>query len=284
VPATPHEQRDVRVAGLRLRHLDEGPRAPDSRPILILPGHTARIEDYDALVPLLAGERRVLLPDLPGKGYSDKPDRAYSFAFYQDVVIGFLDALGVAEVELAGGSLGGNLALRLAHRHPDRVGRVIAWGPGSAWRARPRLAAAIRAVGGYTLFWPAIRIHSSFWFRDDDPARAAALREKYAYYEEVMGPGFVRMYVDMAADSVGSSLFDLAPEIRSPVLLVRGEADRAANLEQGMQRLAELLPDAELVVIPNARHALASEAPDTLAGLIDAFLDRPSSGGAQHSR
>jgi len=272
VPETKHTQRDVRVDGLRLRYADEGPR--DAEVALVLPGHTARIEDYDSLVPLLSHRWRVLLPDLPGKGYSDKPDRRYSFAFYTDVVVGFLDALGVDRAHLLGGSLGGNLALRVAHAHPERVGRVVAWGPGSAWEARPWLARAIRLVGSYPLFWPAIRIHSRFWFREDFPHRERALREKFAYYEEVMGPGFVRMYVDMAADSVGSSLFPIAPDIVAPVLLLRGAHDEAAGIEEGLSRLHALLPRSELAVIPEARHALTAEAPEALASRIEDFLGR----------
>jgi pimeloyl-ACP methyl ester carboxylesterase len=271
VPETPFVQHDVVVDGLRLRTLDEGPR--DAEVVLILPGHTARIEGYDSIVPQLSVRRRVLLPDLPGKGYSDKPDRPYTFEFYEDVVIGFLDELGIERVYLAGGSLGGNLALRLAHRFPDRVDRVAAWGPGSAWTARPWLASFIRAVGSYPLFWPVIRRHSQYWYREDNPDRERLLEETFAYYVEVMGPGFVRMYFDMAAASVGSSLFDIAPEIERPVLLLRGAEDEGAGIAEGIRKLERLLPDARLVEIPGARHALTTEVPAALAEAIEQFLN-----------
>jgi len=273
VPETAHTQRDVRVDDLRLRTLDEGPR--DAEVVVILPGHTARIEDYDSLVPFLADRRRVLLPDLPGKGYSSKPDRPYSFAFYTEVLTGYLDALEVERVHLAGGSLGANLALRFAHRFPERVERIAAWGPGSAWPARPWLGAVIRALGRYPLFWPAIRVQSTYWYSEDNPDRERLLREKFAYYEEVMGPGFVRMYFDMAADSVGSSLFDIAPEIPHPVLLVHGSLDDGANMAEGIRELEELLPRARFETIPDARHALTSEAPAVLAEKVEAFFDAP---------
>lgn len=271
VEATPYPQQDVQVDGLRLRTLDEGPRGGEV--VVILPGHTARIEAYDSLVPFLSDRRRVLLPDLPGKGYSSKPDRPYSFAFYTEVLAGYLDALGVERVHLAGGSLGGNLALRFAHRFPERVERIAAWGPGSAWPARPWLAAAIRALGSYPLFWPAIRVQSTYWYSDDNPDRGRLLREQFAYYEEVMSPGFVRMYFDMAADSVGSSLFDIAAEIPHPVLLVHGGRDDGADMAEGIRKLEGLLPRARLETIPDARHALTREAPESLASKVEAFLD-----------
>ena len=63
----------------RLRYLDEPARVPraGALPVLILPGHTARLEDYDPLVAPLSAERRVLLADLPGKGYAEKKYRAW---------------------------------------------------------------------------------------------------------------------------------------------------------------------------------------------------------------
>lgn len=274
VAETPYTQRDVRVDGLRLRTLDEGPR--DAEVVVILPGHTARIEGYDSLVPFLSDRRRVLLPDLPGKGYSSKPDRPYSFDFYIDVLAGYLDALDVERVHLAGGSLGANLALRFAHRHPERVERIAAWGPGSAWPARPWLGAVIRTLGSYPLFWPVIRVQSTYWYSEDNPDRERLLGEKFAYYEEVMSPGFVRMYFGMAADSVGTSLFDIAPEIPHPVLLVHGSRDDGANMAEGIRTLEELLPRARLETIPGARHALTSEAPESLAEKVETFFDAPA--------
>jgi 2-hydroxy-6-oxonona-2,4-dienedioate hydrolase len=273
VPETRFAQSDIIVGGLRVRTLDEGPRGGET--VLILPGHTARIEGYDSIVPWLAEQRRVLLPDLPGKGYSDKPDRPYTFEFYEEVVIDYLDALGIERVHLVGGSLGGNLALRVAHRFPERVERVAVWGPGSAWPARPWLAAGIRTLGSYPLFWPVIRRHARYWYRDDNPDRERLLRETFAHYEEVMGPGFVRMYFDMAAASVGSSLFAIAAEIEQPVLLLRGAEDDGAGMAEGIRELERQLPHAERVEIPGARHALTSEAPEALAHAVEAFLDAP---------
>jgi len=280
VSETRFSQRDVRVDGLRLRILDEGPEQGET--VVILPGHTARIEGYDSLVPHLADRRRVLLPDLPGKGYSAKPDRASSFAFYTEVLAGLLDALGIERVHLAGGSLGGNLALRFAHRFPERVERVAAWGPGSAWEARPWLASAIRGlgrVGRRPLFWLVIRRHAQYWYSESNPDRERLLREKFAYYEEIMSAGFVRMYFDMAAASVGSSLFDLAPGTPQPVLLLRGSEDHGANMAEGLRELERRLPDARRVEIPGAGHALTHEAPEALAEAVEAFLDgRPLPG------
>lgn len=279
MPATHFAQRDVRVGGVRLRYVDVAPArgAPaDALPVLILPGHTARLEDYDALVAPLARGRRVLLADLPGKGYSEKPVRHYDYAYYEESAAGFLDARGVPRVDLVGGSLGAALALRLAHRFPERVRRVVGWAPGSLAEPHPWLARAFRLAGRFPPFVRlALRIQSRFWFSEGYAGREAALREKFAYFDEVMGPGFAAMYVGMAADSIGTSLLPLAPAIEQPTLLLVGSLDEGGGVQQGLRRLVPRLPHGELRVVPDAGHSLASEALGPLVAACEDFLDRP---------
>jgi pimeloyl-ACP methyl ester carboxylesterase len=274
-PATPFTQRDLRVEGVRIRYIDEGPRGAPAA--LLIPGHTSRIEEYDGLVPTLSQRHRVLVLDFPGSGYAEKPERVYDLAYYEDVAVGFLDALGVERAHLVGGSLGGNLVLRLAHRFPERFERLAPWAPGSAWEASPRIAALLRAVASYAAFRPIVWIQSRYWYDESFPGRRAALDATFAYYREVMCPGFVAMYFGMAADQVARSLFPIAPEIRQPVWLGWGDRDHGANMGRGVARLHALLPRSELCVYPGAGHALATEVPGPLARDIEAFLTRPAS-------
>src|ERR1700689_421816 len=123
VRATKHEQRDATVLGsVRLRYIDVRPSGEGSEsgpPLVLLHGMASRIEEYEEIVDHLRARRRILVMDLPGNGYSDKPARPYTLAFLEDAVLGLLDHLDVSEADLAGGSLGGNLVLRLGHRAPE---------------------------------------------------------------------------------------------------------------------------------------------------------------------
>mgnify|MGYP002623361739 FL=1 len=273
VAATAYEQRDVDVDGMRLRYIDVAARQdPAVATLLLIHGHTSRIEEYDALVPALRERLRVLVVDLPGSGYSEKPVREYRLRFYEDTLIAFLDALGVGEAYLAGGSMGGNLTLRLGHRFPKRFPRLAPWAPGSAWPARPWIAALTRRATSYMLFWPIVRVQSRYWYSEDWPPREEKLAETFRYYEEIMGPGFGRMYFEKGADQVARTLFDLAPEIRQPVWLGWGDRDHGANMGAGVARLHELIPDSELRVFPGARHSLAAEIPAELSAALAGFF------------
>lgn len=269
------ELRWVELQGIRVRYLDAGP-PDDPLPLLVIPGHTARIEGFAAMLPTLAAARRTLVIDLPGSGESAKPLRRYDLRLYEDVLVALLDHLGIAQAVPVGGSLGGNLVLRLGHRFPERFPRLVLWAPGSAWRAKPALAAVtdrlgIGAVGrhlGHLLFWPTVRIQSRFWYHPDHPGREQDLADTFAYYRRVQGPGFRAMYWGIAADQLRRSLFDLAPAIEQPTLLLWGDQDHGAGMGDGVARLHELLPDCELVVLPDRRHSLEAECPDELAAAV----------------
>ncbi|MFJ8082556.1 alpha/beta fold hydrolase [Streptomyces sp. NPDC096205] len=75
--------------------------------------------------PELAG-RRSLFVDLPGHGISDRPERfSYSLQAHADALAAVLDATGLSGAELIAHSMGGAVALVLAHRRPDLVSRLV---------------------------------------------------------------------------------------------------------------------------------------------------------------
>lgn len=278
MPGPPIVLSTIDVAGMTLRRFDIGPEAPAGLPLLYIGGHTSRLEAMFDLAHLLAAERRVVAVEMPGCGESSKPDRRYDLRFYEDTLVAAMDAMGIDRAVPVGGSLGGNLTLRLGHRFPDRFPVLAPWAPGSAWAAKPRLA-KVTARFGRRMFWPTVWVQSRFWYERSWPGREAALAETFDYYRTAMSPGFIRMYWGMAADQVGRSLFDLAPSITQPTLMVWGDRDHGAGMGKGVARLVELLPDAQLVVIERARHSLESEVPERLGEIVLGFLrEQPLAG------
>lgn len=273
-PATQHEQRDLVVLGMRLRYVDIRPAHEQGPPLLLAHGHSSRLEEYDALVPHLGANRRVIIPDLPGSGYSDKPlDRPYTLQLYEDALLGVLDALGVAEAQVAGGSLGGNLALRLGHREPSRFSRLAAWAPASSWEPMHGWARFSRtARHAPWLFFPSLWIQSRFWYSPGWKGRQAALEGAWSYYREVYDRGFHKMYWEIGHDQAVFSLFDIAPRIAQPIWLGVGDKDDGLDMFQGVKRLATLLPNATFQIFEGARHSLANEEAERLGPLVDTFL------------
>jgi pimeloyl-ACP methyl ester carboxylesterase len=274
VPATQYPQKQATVLdGLRLRYVDVGEDCADEPPLLLLHGLASRIEEYEELVSALGPKkRRMIVLDLPGNGYSDKPDRPYSLSFMEDAALALLDKLGIQRANVAGGSLGGNLTLRLGLREPERFGKLAAWAPAGAWEPKRIWPQLLRLIRSDLLFWPMLRVQSRFWYHPNWEGRRQALENAFLHFREVYCKGFVRMYYDLGFEQVTTSLFPMAPKIKQPTLLLWGDQDNGLGMGEGVKRLVGLIPGARLVVFKDARHSLANEVPVPLARSIDDFL------------
>ncbi|MEO8689701.1 MAG: alpha/beta fold hydrolase [Solirubrobacteraceae bacterium] len=116
-------------------------------PVLAIHGLGATKGSFLFTAAALADRFRVIAVDLPGFGDSDKPiGAAYDPRFFAEAMIDLLDALELDRVEVIGNSLGGRVALELALRDPDRVGRLALLSPSLAWRRPRRWAPALRLV------------------------------------------------------------------------------------------------------------------------------------------
>ena len=116
-------------------------------PVLAIHGLGGTKGSFLLTAAALAGRFRVVAVDLPGFGDSDKPiGAAYDARFFADAMIDLLDALELDRADLIGNSLGGRVALEVALRDPERVGRLALLAPSLAWRRPRRWAPALRLV------------------------------------------------------------------------------------------------------------------------------------------
>ena len=112
--------------GLRLFYHDFAPGTPGT-PVICLPGLTRNSRDFDELASRLSKSRRVLTPDLRGRGFSDRdPEwRNYHPGTYVKDVWTLLDELKIDKVVVVGTSLGGLIAMGMAFQNPDRLAGVV---------------------------------------------------------------------------------------------------------------------------------------------------------------
>ena len=239
------ENRSVLVAGHRVHYLAEGPA---NGPVVVLVhGLGGQAEDWRLLAPYLAqAGSRVYLPDLPGFGRSERPaDFSYSIHDQAETVAGFLDVLGLKQVDLGGWSMGGWIVQLVAVRHPERVRRLMLFDAAGiyekpAWDTR--------------LFTPAT------------PAEVDQLMALLMPHPQKI-PGFIARdivrnanrnawVIHRAVDAMltGQDATDnLLPQLKMPMLLVWGAQDRIAPLTQGA-RIHQLVPQSELAVFPACGH------------------------------
>jgi pimeloyl-ACP methyl ester carboxylesterase len=272
------EQLEVRASGLTLSCYVLG--AGD--PIVLLHGLGASKITWLPVLAPLAERHRVIVPDLPGHGESDKPRHDYTPRFYARVLRHFMDALEVERAAVVGNSLGGRIALELALRSPGRVAGLALLDPslpGLRWRHIMGFTRIFPTEIGVLPFplrerWVEVMIRRLFARPDRLPSEgyASAAGEFIRIYRDPVARmaffSTLRQIVTERPDAFFASL----RRIKHPALIIFGEEDRLVPPRLAV-RLAQHLPQAELVILPNVGHVPQFEATSETLGLLETFLD-----------
>ena len=133
VPGVTH--RFVTARGVRLHVAEPG----DGEPIVLLHGFPQHWYAWRHVIPLLAGEYRLICADLRGFGWSDAPPRGYDTASRVADVLALMDSMGLHRVRLIGHDWGGRAAVMLALQAPERVSHLLALNTAHPWLLQRRL-------------------------------------------------------------------------------------------------------------------------------------------------
>jgi pimeloyl-ACP methyl ester carboxylesterase len=103
-------------------------------PLVLIHGFQDTHRVWAKVAPLLAHDFRVLMPDLPGSGLSDRPDAPYTLTWYARMVIAWMDAVGLSHAHICGHSFGGGIAQWMLLEDRNRVDRLALVSPGGLGR------------------------------------------------------------------------------------------------------------------------------------------------------
>lgn len=259
--------------GLDVDVTGEGPA------LVLVHGFTGAKEDFADQVPALARLSRVIMFDLRGHGASDKPDdgAAYTLDRLALDVLAVADALGADRFRLLGHSMGGMVARRVVLSVPERVTGLILMdtSPGPPSGVDPDLAKAA-AVLAVTDGMEVLRELLDEMNPLNTAAHERVARERPGY-EEWDRSKFMKTspvaYANLITDIVDQpdALADLA-HVRCPTLVIVGEQDEAFLPDS--RAMAEVIPGADLVVVPDAGHSPQFENPDVYLASMERLLAR----------
>jgi pimeloyl-ACP methyl ester carboxylesterase len=244
-------------------------------PLVLLHGIGHHRQAWDPVVPALAERREVIAVDLPGFGESPAhpPGLPYSPDAAAAVLGAFFDALGLGVPHVAGNSLGGLLALRLAQTR--RVASVTALSPAGFWTAPEALYVfcLLRAMrrGARSLSPDAVRklagsaagrrvLTGTIYAEPGRRAPEAVVAETLALRD---APGFRPA---LAAGSTGR-MFAGAIAPGTPVTVAWGERDRMLLPRQGV-RAKRAIPHARLVRLAGCGHVPMNDDPGAVARVL----------------
>jgi pimeloyl-ACP methyl ester carboxylesterase len=225
-----------------------GPPELEGTPIVLVHGLSSS-RTLRPLIRALGTRRSVFAPDLPGFGLSDQPIHPLDIPGLADSLRRWLFDNELAPAIVIGVSFGCQVAVDLAARHPATVDRLVLVGPTMDPKARTAGRLALR------------------WARN---APRSSLRLAPTIVHDVIDAGpwrSVRTLRRALEDRVEEKL----SEIEAPTLVVRPERDHLVP-EEWTKRVAKLIPDSELVVLPKASHSVGPRAASRLTALLAPFL------------
>ncbi len=263
------------IKGLKINYKTLG----EGRPLLILHGWGSRGANWMKVVESLAGNGinpvrknqksnnkkfypnhsgkvglsngvKVIIPDLPGFGQSDKPPKAWNIDDYRNFIEEFVKTLNLEKFYLLGHSFGGSLAIKFSLQHSEKIDKLFLVS-----------AACIRKKTFknklFKFLSKFIKIKTPFlrkvFYRKSD----------YLSVEGVMKETYLKI--------IKQDLSDVLPKIQIPTVIIWGEKDNITPLNDA-RIINQKIKGSKLEIISNVGHDLNLKAPEKLAEVISKNL------------
>ncbi|WP_202845346.1 alpha/beta fold hydrolase [Luteimonas saliphila] len=267
---------EATIEGIRWCWVERAAATDDAATLLLIHGYTGGKENWYRLSARLGRRYRLVLPDLPGWGDSERTQGAdYGFAAQAARVAAFIDRIG-GPVVLVGHSMGGGIAALAAARHPQRVSALVLLDAAGVEFAENAFGLEVLEGGNPFAVADAATLERYFATVFHD-ARArpplpwpgswayTAWRRREAAFEQAV------------LDRIGRSDERFLPwqeagDIRQPTLLVWGAYDRVID-PGAMERYAQRIPHARRHLLTESGHMTLMEQPGEVADAIVSLLE-----------
>ena len=240
------------IRGARIWYAQWGPQR-HGVPVLLVHGGFGNSNYFGNLVPVLLEKGyRVIAMDSRGHGRSTRTDGPQTYEQMAADVVALLDSLDIPRVNLVGWSDGGIIGLEIALAHPNRLAGLFAFGANSV-------------------------ISGEIDDGDKNPVFAAYIARTRAEHRKLSPRPQQLAGFEAAMDAMwGSEPNITAEQLRSiavPTTIADGEHDEVIKPEH-TRYLAESIPGARLVILPNVSHFAMLQNPSLFDAAVVAFLEQ----------
>jgi pimeloyl-ACP methyl ester carboxylesterase len=253
-------------SGVKLPYVEQG--HPAGVPVVLLHGLAGTWRSFESVLHHLPESIHALAMTQRGHGEASKPAEGYRVGDFSADLTGFMDSVELPAAVVVGGSSGGFAARRFAIDHPERtLGLVLLGTPAALW-GKPQVE----------------EMWKSTVSKLTDPVDPAFVRR---FIEGAVGPTMAdgeveavlehamkvpaRVWREANRGLLEDDSLNRLEEIAAPTLIVWGDQDPLSPRSE-QERLAARIPDARLVVYPDAGHTFYYEKPARVAADIAAFV------------
>jgi pimeloyl-ACP methyl ester carboxylesterase len=239
----------VDVAGAQIYYAIYG----KGDPVILLHGGLGNGDHWSNQVPALAEHFQVIAIDSRGQGRSTRTRARVTYETMANDVVAVMDKLELAHAALVGWSDGGEIALKIAIEHPDRVSKLFVFGANyNSDGSKPRSG---RPSDTFTAYAAKCRA---------DYAKLSKTPKAFDDLVDWMLPVW-RTPMGFTKDQLRS--------IKAPTLVADGDHDEVIVLDQ-IKEMAKLIPNAQLAVFHDASHFALWQDPDDFNKTLLDFLSK----------
>lgn len=260
----------INLNGLEVHYKDEG----NGFPLLLLHGTGASLHTWDGWVESLSDTIRCIRLDLPAFGITGpNATHDYSMAAYTDFVAIFLKAMSIDSCDIAGNSLGGQIAWEFAVRNSAKIRKMIlvdaAGFPNDSdplvfqLARNPVTKLLLRNIGSRALIEKSLL---DVYVNDDLVTESLVDR----YYEFSLREGNRDAFIARANTKFADNT-DKLTDLKTPTLIIWGALDTWTPLS-GAEQFHQRLPNSELMIFEDTGHVPMEEIPQKTARAARAFL------------
>ena len=254
----------VRTSGLEVAY----ERVGEGRPLVLIHGGTVDGRMWQPQLAALQDEFTVVAWDEPGAGRSSDVPANFGLPDYAHCLAALIEEIALGPAHVAGLSWGGTLVLEFYRHHPDLAASLILVDTYAGWKGSlPEEEVRARVEGvRQVLAAPAVEFDPTppGLFAGDTPTEFVPLMAEMA---AIARRETVRVESTLMAET---DQRDLLPLITAPTLLIWGELDVRSPLSVARE-FEQAIPDAKLVVIPEAGHVSNLEQPEQFNNAVREF-------------
>jgi len=253
------------IDGNKIRYFEEG---NSKITLLLLHGLGASAERWEDVIPLFAKKFRVIVPDLIGFGYSDKPAVDYTTNYFAEFLSKFVEKVGINEMSIIGSSLGGQIAAEFIIEQNANVKKLVLVSPSGVMKH------STPALNTY--------ISAALYPNTDSALNAFQVMSGSKKVNEKIVSGFIeRMQLPNAKVAFLSTLLGLSNSkviteklqlITIPTLIIWGENDPVIPIEYA-QSFISGINDCRFYKMIGCGHTPYVEEPDKFYQIVSDFLN-----------
>ena len=253
----------VQANGINIHYEEFGSGVP----LIALHGGTGTIEEWGALAPSFESRFHIYALDSRAHGKTENPSGKLSYRTMANDVAAFIKALNIPHPLVCGYSDGGQIALELAMRYPGLTRALVV---GAAWYKFSE--AYVNALKGWKIERPG---EFDFdWIQENFPHFV----EEWKTHHHPEIPDYWKSLLlqisELWLTPLNYTESDFK-QIADPVLILIGDRDGMIPLSDAIE-MYQMIPGAELAVLPNADHMGVLTNPETFIHIVLEFLTRQS--------